>query len=145
MLHVGTGMSHMPIPLSRDMQDEEQHELDSQTLMLQESTLAADQDLEQLTAGLGEDFTCLKREFDSLLGSLSNSVHDATQLTLEHTTLYDSAVGELQVACHFMPLLRCIPVWICTPCMYLASTHSSFTCIIISWCCMQSSTKQAGQ
>ncbi|CAK0765140.1 hypothetical protein CVIRNUC_003228 [Coccomyxa viridis] len=64
----------------------------------QESTLAADQDLEQLTAGLGEDFTCLKREFDSLLGSLSNSVHDATQLTLEHTTLYDSAVGELQSA-----------------------------------------------
>ena len=113
--------------------------------MLQESTLAADQDLEHLTAGLGEDFICLKKEFDSLLGSLSNSVHDATQLTLEHTTLYDSAVGELQVACHSMPLLRSLPVWTCTPCMLLASTHNCFTCIITSWCCMQSSSEQTGQ
>ena len=97
--------------------------------MLQESTLATDQDLEHLTAGLGEDFICLKKEFDSLLGSLSNSVHDATQLTLEHTTLYDSAVGELQVECHFVPLLRCIPVYTCIPCTLLASTDSCFTCV----------------
>ena len=112
------------------MQDFQQHELDYQTLNLQQSTLAADQDVERLTAGLGEDFICLKKEFDGLLGSLSNSVHDATKLTLEHTTLYDSAVGELQVACHFMPLLRCIPLWTCTPCMLLASTHICFMCVL---------------
>ena len=116
------------------MQNVEQHELDSQTLLLQESTLAADQDLEHLKAGLGDDFICLKKEFDSLLGSLSNSVHDATQLTLEHTTLYDSAVGELQVACHFMPLLQCAPVRTCTPCMLLASTHICFTCVSYHGC-----------
>ena len=119
----------MPILFSMDMQDVEQHELDFETLMLQESTLATDQDLEHLTAGLGEDFICLKKEFDSLLGSLSNSVHDATRLTLEHTTLYDSAVGELQVTCHFAPLLLCILVCTCTPCTLLASTHSCFTCV----------------
>ena len=79
------------------MHDLAQDEVDYLVLILQQSTPAADQELEHLTAGLGEDFTCLKKEFDGLLGSLHNSVHDATQLTMEHTTLYDSAVGELQV------------------------------------------------
>ena len=53
-------------------------------------------------AGLNEDFGKLKAEFEKLLGSLSTSVHDATKLTLEHTTLYDSAVGELQVMASLM-------------------------------------------
>ena len=54
-------------------------------------------DVGHLMTGLSEDFGNLKLEFDRLLGSLSTSVHDATKLTLEHTTLYDTAVGELQV------------------------------------------------
>lgn len=64
---------------------------------LQQRNLAADPDVGHLMAGLSQDFDNLKLEFDRLLESLSASVHDATKLTLEHTTLYDSAVGELQV------------------------------------------------
>ena len=47
--------------------------------------------------GLSQDFSRLKTEFNNLLGNLSASVHDATDLTLEHTALFDKAVGELQV------------------------------------------------
>lgn len=57
----------------------------------------ADGDVGHLMTELSKDFGNLKLEFDRLLGSLSTSVHDATKLTLEHTTLYDTAVGELQV------------------------------------------------
>ena len=64
---------------------------------VQVSAPAADKDLGPLMAGFSQDFGDLKAEFDRLLGSLSASVHDATELTLEHTTLYDTAVGELQV------------------------------------------------
>lgn len=64
---------------------------------MQVVTRGPDNDLGLLMAGLNEDFGKLKAEFEKLLGSLSASVHDATKLTLEHTTLYDSAVGELQV------------------------------------------------
>lgn len=66
-------------------------------VLVQVSAPAADKDLGPLMAGFSQDFGTLKAEFDRLLGSLSASVHDATELTLEHTTLYDSAVGELQV------------------------------------------------
>ena len=64
---------------------------------MQVSAPAADHDLGPLMAGFSQDFSNLKAEFDRLLGNLSASVHDATELTLEHTALYDTAVGELQV------------------------------------------------
>ena len=64
---------------------------------VQVSAPAADHDLGQLMTGFSQDFVNMKTEFDRLLRSLSASVHDATTLTLEHTALYDTAVGELQV------------------------------------------------
>ncbi|CAL5219960.1 g1894 [Coccomyxa viridis] len=64
----------------------------------QVSAPAADHDLGPLMAGFSQDFSNLKAEFDRLLGNLSASVHDATELTLEHTALYDTAVGELQTS-----------------------------------------------
>ncbi len=66
-------------------------------MSVQVSAPAADHDLGPLMAGFSQDFGNLKAEFDRLLGNLSASVHDATELTLEHTALYDTAVGELQV------------------------------------------------
>ncbi len=46
---------------------------------------------------LGQEFTTLRGDVERLTTSLSDSVHEATQLTLTHTRLYDSAVEVLQV------------------------------------------------
>ena len=46
---------------------------------------------------LGQEFTILRGDVERLTTSLSDSVHEATQLTLTHTRLYDSAVEVLQV------------------------------------------------
>ncbi len=47
---------------------------------------------------LGKEFAVLRSDVERLTSSLSDSVHEATQLTLTHTRLYDSAVGVLQVS-----------------------------------------------
>ncbi|CAL8467956.1 g7494 [Coccomyxa elongata] len=47
---------------------------------------------------LGNEFAVLRSDVERLTSSLSDSVHEATQLTLTHTRLYDSAVGVLQEA-----------------------------------------------
>ena len=54
---------------------------------------------------LGKEFAILRSDVERLTSSLSDSVHEATQLTLTHTRLYDSAVGVLQVS-HFLPYLN---------------------------------------
>lgn len=50
-----------------------------------------------LLCDLSVEFTTLRSDAERLTSSLSDSVHEATQLTLTHTRLYDSAVGVLQV------------------------------------------------
>ncbi|BDA42364.1 hypothetical protein COCOBI_03-2510 [Coccomyxa sp. Obi] len=47
---------------------------------------------------LGKEFAILRSDVERMTSSLSDSVHEATQLTLTHTRLYDSAVGVLQEA-----------------------------------------------
>lgn len=51
-----------------------------------------------LLSDLGKEFAVLRSDVERLTSSLSDSVHEATQLTLTHTRLYDSAVGVLQVS-----------------------------------------------
>ena len=50
-----------------------------------------------LLCDLSIEFTALRSDVERVATSLSDSVHEATQLTLTHTRLYDSAVGVLQV------------------------------------------------
>jgi hypothetical protein len=55
-----------------------------------------------LLSSMSEEFLQLKGDMQKLSNTLSDSVHEATQLTLTHTRLYDSAVEVLQViiSCH---------------------------------------------
>ncbi len=50
-----------------------------------------------LLSDLSGDFARLRRDVERLNSTLSDSVHEATQLTLTYTRLYDSAVEVLQV------------------------------------------------
>ena len=49
------------------------------------------------------DFAHLGKDLDQLVSSLSNSAHEAMQLTMEHTSLYNDAVGVLQARRHCTP------------------------------------------